>query len=206
MAAQKRRKVGMSFTVEPEMLEFINSTVEARSFSHRMAIVIQEWITFKNALVMYEDSSQTKTGEPTLINPNATRVYSCSAFFYGWDIMNCNYLDEISEIFAQLRWNVKRLPKSERLVVEKFLPLVRERGFDVQIVDQPQDDIYDVWIAPKFAPSKANCAKCKHLLTLQEYIDNALNDIEENIILRNLGNIYDQKIKQDVEKFKNDNE
>lgn len=195
----KRRKVSMSFTIEPEIVEFINNSVQGKSFSHKISIIFHEWITFKNSLVMYEDNAQVKSGDPTIINPNATRIYSCSAFFYGWDVVNCKYLDDLHEVFQELKWNLKRLPKSERLVTEKFLPLIRAKGYDVQIVDEPHHDIYDIWIAPEAISSKANCSKCKHLINIRNYVEDALRDVEENVILQNLISVYDERLTEDAQ-------
>jgi hypothetical protein len=144
------------------------------SFSMKIEHAMVEWMALKQMLIQYRDESQKRAGTPTLLNLDAIRIYACSEFQNGWSYADTPYQEIVHRI---LTTSIKSgsgnasNKRSTKWIEETFVPLLRREGLLVQVVNEVENDLFDVWVVnAMMGETGKNCGNCEVLHEIKEYI------------------------------------
>lgn len=169
------RKVPVSVSFSPAKYAIINKLVPLGSFSSKIELIITEWLTISSKLVVYEDEEQRENREPTIINALAEKIFTCSEEETGWNLTNNKYLPVIKKIMKDIGYRYPHYPKSEQLVKSKVIPILREHLL-VQVIDEIEYDLYEVWVCPIVTADSTDCKKCNVIDNIMEYLKRLQED------------------------------
>jgi hypothetical protein len=176
------RKIPISVSFHPAKYALVDKSIQLGSFSAKIDQIITEWFEIKSILVMYEDSEQREHGEPTLCNARAERIFCMSEVIQGWTFTDTKYEKEVQRILRKAGYQSPAYPKSEKIIKSKIVPLLRDGGFIVQIVDEIEYDLFEIWVShPLYDLNKMNCAQCIVIKQIADYLQKIQGDEEKDI-------------------------
>lgn len=166
----EERRNSISITMAPTMYAAIDASLVLGSFSMKVEHAIIEWMALKQLLVQYRDEAQKRAGTPTMLNLDAVRVYSCSEFQNGWSYVDTRYQEVIHRVItAQVKNTGDK--KSMDWVEKVFVPALRREGLIVQVINEVENDLFDVWVVDAMIGAAGkNCGNCEMLHEIQEFI------------------------------------
>jgi hypothetical protein len=164
---EKREAVSVSMS--PEMYKLIVNSAKIGSFSMKLEYCMREYFILKHQLVQYQDDEQRENGTPAILNTYAVRIFACSSFLNGFTFRETAYAEKIDRILESIGGVGK---KSPQWIEKKLIPALRNAGFVVQVIDEIERNLFDVWILyPMTGEGLINCNQCKVITSLQDFID-----------------------------------
>lgn len=168
------KKQGTSITLLQEHFDMVEALGVGNGLSAKLRYIIEEFAWRREQLVKYQDSSQKMDGTPAQIVRDAVRIYSCSAFQNGWSIEG-PYKLEIEDVLDAVTAEGGREDKPDWLE-RVFLPELRKREFIVQIVNEIEYDLYDIWVSKRGWTRNENCVRCPRIERMKAAIYDPIED------------------------------
>jgi hypothetical protein len=164
------RRSTVSVCMSPSVYAAVEASGLLGSFSTKVEHAIIEWMVFKQMLVQYRDDIQKRAGTPTMLNIDAVRIYSCSEFQHGWSYVKTSYQEVVHRLLNSLT-NDQRDRKSMKWIQEVFIPALRREGLLVQVINEVENDLFDVWVVDAMVGSAGkNCGNCEVLQEIVEFV------------------------------------
>lgn len=176
------RKVPVSISFHPAKYALVDKAIRLGSFSSKIDQIITEWFEIRNILVIYEDNDQREQGEPTLCNAWAERIFCMSEIIQGWTFTDTKYEKEILHVLRKAGYRTAVYPKSDKIIKSKIVPLLRDAGFIVQIIDDIEFDLFEIWVSYSlYDPNRADCSQCVVIKQITEFLRKIQGDNEEDM-------------------------
>ena len=167
----EERRLPVCISMGPTMHAAIDNAIAAGGFSLKVEIALNEWMIYKQQLVQYHTAEQKAAGTPVLLNAFAERVYACSDFQTGYSYHGGRYAEVVQELIDNIETH-KTSTKTQVWVNDVLAPVLRSRGFIVQVVDEVESDLYDVWMCDSLmGEAGKHCGSCSVVNEIGEYID-----------------------------------
>lgn len=166
----EERREQVTVAMAPSLYQAINAAVTVGSFSMKVDMALREWMAYKQMLVQYQTPEQKVAGTPVVLNEFATRLYACSEFMTGYAYKDTVYEDTIQAAINEIAPQTY-LKKSAAWVRDTLVPAIRRRGLLVQVVDEVESDLFDVWVCSAMLGDAAkHCGRCSVLNEIEEYL------------------------------------
>jgi len=156
MRRNKSRKMAVSLSMSPEVMEVVDRIGHGNSFSAKLEWIVHELKRRAEALVHYDNEQQWESGEPTLLWPTARRIYSVAPFGTG-----AEHVEEY-EVACNALALALGTGKKKTLDVGKVTNELQALGYAVQVVQDAEHDVLDVWVA-KGDSDDVLCKGCSKL-------------------------------------------
>jgi len=143
-------------TLALEIAEKIERVGQGKSFSAKMEYIVKEYCVQKQMLVDYNTEESRETGQPTIWLNGAERIWGCSPWLNGVEdkLAHTTAAEALDEWATNKK--VARFKPQERAI--ELSKIMQDIGYIVQIVNIPESDITEVWIARK--EQKPVCGEC----------------------------------------------
>ena len=141
-----RKKVAVSCSMKPGLIDLVEANGEGKSFSAKVEYLLEAYLKQRGILVVYDCEDSRETGEPRQLQENVERLYAYACFQKGWS--------DLGEALRK-KYHLPEPIGAEMEVVQKL----SQAGYLVQVVNDPEHDIYlDIWVAEK--GKSTTCSAC----------------------------------------------
>jgi len=144
----KDRKHITSLALSDEVFNTINEIGQGKSFTAKLVDIVERVRQNEQELVRYESEAQWENIIPRIINKNAHREFIDSAMGRG---PNSN------SIIGSLVPSKQKITKG--LVLAELIPQIKAMGYIIQIIDDAEHAVFDVWVAKR----ETGCKRCKQM-------------------------------------------
>jgi len=162
-----RNKGTYCVTLMPETADKIDKAGKGKSFSAKLENIVREFTIQRQLLVNYETENEKETGQPRIWLTGAERIWAWSSWLKGAE----EHLTHREAEAAMREWAAGK--KGSRLkpkeVVSALSKLMQELHYIVQVVDMPEADILEIWIARR--ESKPVCTECGVIFKIKQLLE-----------------------------------
>lgn len=167
----KKRKHPVSISLSNAEWEIADKIGKGKNFSQKLSWIIEDLQKRSNLLVIYNTDIEWENGRPELINKNAARLYSYSHYAEGIGSADYEGEDEFDRAFEIAE---EVLGKNKRMPTDELVPLLHEAGYIVQVIENTDFGVYDIWVALK--SSEDSCKQCPKFNQFVSKVEKAVND------------------------------
>jgi hypothetical protein len=142
------RKHVTTIALSDEVFDDINSIGEGKSFTAKIVNIVERVKREEGELVRYETEEQWENITPRIINKNAYREFVDSAVGKG-------------PTSNGLMWSIVTSQQkiTKKLILEDLKPRLMNMGYIVQVINDVEHAVFDVWVAKR----ENRCKECERI-------------------------------------------
>ena len=158
MADQKSRKCVTTISLTDTTFNDIERLGVGNSFTAKIVSIVERVKKYDGELVRYETDWQWENVSPKQINMSSIRIYIDSAQERGFVSLpeNTTYL---VDIYDKIFKNIPKGKITKKIMIEKIIPKIKDAGYIVQVIDDAEHAVFDVWVAKR----ESGCSQCNKI-------------------------------------------